>query len=87
MGVVLGFLGPLGLAIGVGLMLYGLYELATNWSKMSDVDKARAAGGVLGGLFTGGRGAKRGAKKLRRAATPKPKVKTSRDREFHCLTN
>jgi hypothetical protein len=72
LGVVLGALGPVGAVIGVGLLLYGAYELITNWDRMSDEEKARAIGGIVGGLIGGGLAGRQGARARTGTAEPEP---------------
>jgi hypothetical protein len=48
--------GWLAVALAVGLAAlgaYGVYQLATNWSRMSDAAKSEALGGLAGGLLAG----------------------------------
>jgi len=62
-GFVLGLMGPVGVAIGVGLLLYSVYETAANWDKIMAAPpekKAEMLGNLAGGILGGGMGAKAG---------------------------
>lgn len=73
-GFALAALGPLGLAIGLGMLIYSLpdlYDMVQNWDKLTPQEKARFWGGVAGGL----KGAKTGAKVRGPKKGPKGKEK------------
>jgi uncharacterized membrane protein (Fun14 family) len=62
-GFALAALGPVGAVIGVGLLLYSVYQVVTNWDKIMAAppeEKARMIGGLAGGIVGGGLGARAG---------------------------
>lgn len=75
-GFVLGLLGPIGAAIGVGMLLYSVYEVATNWDAIQALPpekKWEMVGNLAGGILGGGLGAK-GGLAARARLKPAPRV-------------
>jgi hypothetical protein len=70
-GFVLAALGPAGVVIGAGLLLYSAYEIVTNWEQIvagPPEKKAQMLGELMGGVVGGGLGARHG----RLAIEPSP---------------
>ena len=77
-GFVLGALGPVGAAIGIGLLLYSVYETATHWDEikaMTPEQKAELIGELIGGVVGGGLGARRGMRVRARFRKPPKTLK------------